>query len=206
MYYYIYVWYALMGLSLISDVILNIRYEKYKKDNGYKNKYKGAYIFKPLREGHIIKFLAKTLARYVVIGYCFEPVIELALFKGEAKKRLHEEEDEGSIEYVDPNIIDVEMQFVGETEGSMQEYEEMKAYSEQREREIEAEKLRKAEESLNNLFMDLMGVSEEEYERKKVIIDEEVQEFTSDEEAKTGENANSWGLHLKTPTKTSNDK
>lgn len=205
--YYVYMWYFLMVLSFVSDVVLNIRYEKYKKDKGYRNKYKGAYVFKPLREGKIIKFLANTLARYVIIGYCFEPIIENFLFEAEAKKRIHEEERNESIEYLDPNIIDVEMKLVDEEEGNMQDYEEMKAYSDQREWEISKENERKAQESLNNLVMNLMGVKPEEYEHKEeVIIDEEVKDETSNKETSGKEEDISLGLHLKTPTKQQNDR
>lgn len=113
----IYGYYTLIPASMIATVIFDRKYEKYKREKGYKNNYKGTYKTKGIFDERIIEKI-KTIAdlgvTFLVPGYQYEPLIELALFKGEARTTLHKEEDSKAIEWVDPSIIDADFRIVSE--------------------------------------------------------------------------------------------
>lgn len=110
----IWAYYLLIPTSMITTVVFDRKYEKYKRDKGYKNNYKGTYMTKGFFDGHKFKTFADLVVTFLVPGYQYEPIIELALFKGEAKSRLHKEEDSKAIEWVDPNIIDGDFKLISE--------------------------------------------------------------------------------------------
>ena len=110
----IWAYYLLIPTSMITTVVFDRKYEKYKRDKGYKNNYKGTYMTKGFFDGYKFKTFADLVVTFLVPGYQYEPIIELVLFKGEAKSRLHKEEDSKAIEWVDPNIIDGDFKLISE--------------------------------------------------------------------------------------------
>ena len=117
-------YYLLIPTSMITTVIFDRKYEKYKREKGYKNKYKGTYKTKGLFGGDKLD-IAHTILNFITTflfpGYQIEPLVDLLLFKDQARVTLHKEEDSKAIEAVDPNIIDVDCKVIDEETGETQE-------------------------------------------------------------------------------------
>lgn len=117
-------YYLFIPISMVTTVAFDKKYEKYKREKGYKNKYKGTYKTKGLFSGDkidIVGTIADLGVTFLIPGYQIEPIVELFLFKDQARVTLHKEEDSKDIEAVDPNIIDVDCTVINEENVETQE-------------------------------------------------------------------------------------
>ncbi|MCX4365917.1 MAG: hypothetical protein OSJ70_09135 [Bacilli bacterium] len=110
----VYGYYAFIFIAIGSTIIYDFKYEKLKKKEGYKNKYRGTYKFKGLFDGHVFKTLSDYFVKFFVPGFQLEPLIDLFLFKSSSKVDFGKEKLTKAIEWVDPSIIDVDFKIVSE--------------------------------------------------------------------------------------------
>lgn len=110
----VYGYYAFIPISIAATLIYNHMYERYKREKGYKNNYKGSYNFKGFYDGHFLKTIADYFIKFFAPGFQFEPIIDLLLFKSSAKVDFNREKLNKDIEWVDPNIIDSDFEIISE--------------------------------------------------------------------------------------------
>lgn len=110
----VYGYYAFIPISIAATLIYNHKYERYKREQGYKNNYKGSYMFKGFYDGRRLKTVLDYFIKFFVPGFQLEPIIDLLLLKSSAKVDFNREKLSKEIEWVDPNIVDGEFKIISE--------------------------------------------------------------------------------------------
>ncbi len=110
-------YYLFIPASMITTFVFDRKYEKYKREKGYKNNYKGTYSTKGLFSGDIIDIIENVAdlgTTFLIPAHQFGPLVDLLMFKDSARINLHKEEDSKAIEWVDPSIIDADFKIISE--------------------------------------------------------------------------------------------
>ncbi|MDE6141699.1 MAG: hypothetical protein K2G03_03755 [Bacilli bacterium] len=110
----IYGYYIFIFMSIVATLIYDRKYEKYKREKGYKNNYQGTYKLKDFYNGHAFKNLFELFKVFFLPIVQLEPIIDLAMFKNSARVYFNREKFDNAILWQDPRIIDVDFKIISE--------------------------------------------------------------------------------------------